>query len=134
MRANSPDVKVYSPVPSDLGNLISGFFLHPSDPSSLDFFLPPSYFSIHCVPVVQRIERRFSKAKTTLLQEFADVISRAQTAAFKRLELLSRSSRVISNAPIFTHPGDTTGDTNFFFSTPMNRNNLQLAQCFFSGS
>ena len=86
MRANSPDVKVYSPVPSDLGNLISGFFLHPSDPSSLDFFLPPSYVSIHCVPVVQRIEQGFPKGKMAFLQEFADVISSEQMTAFKRVE------------------------------------------------
>ena len=38
------------------------------------------------VPVVQRIERGFPKAKTAFLQEFASVISDAQTAVFKRLD------------------------------------------------
>jgi hypothetical protein len=38
------------------------------------------------VPVVQGIEQRFPKVKTPFLQECADVISSAQSAAFKRLE------------------------------------------------
>jgi hypothetical protein len=45
------------------------------------------------------------------LQQFADVVSSAQTAPFKGVELLLRSSRVISTLHIFTHPGDTKGDT-----------------------
>ena len=38
------------------------------------------------VPVVQRIERRFPKAKTAFLQEFADVVRSAQTAVSEYLE------------------------------------------------
>jgi hypothetical protein len=45
------------------------------------------------------------------LHDLADVISSAQTAPFKGVQLLLRSSRVISNLPIFILPGDTTGDT-----------------------
>ena len=41
------------------------------------------------------------------LQGFAGVLSSAQTATFKRVERLSLSSHVITNLPIFTHPGDT---------------------------
>src|SRR5262249_43652893 len=32
---------------------------------------------------------------------------------FKRVDKLLSSSYVITNLPIFMHPGDTTGDTNF---------------------
>ena len=59
------------------------------------------------VPVVQRIEQGFPKGKTAFLQEFAHVITSGQTAVIERVELLLRSSRVISAVPIFTHPGDT---------------------------
>jgi len=52
------------------------------------------------------------------LQEFPGVLSSAQTATFKRDERLSLSSRVITNLPIFTLPGDTTGDTNLHFIAP----------------
>jgi hypothetical protein len=52
------------------------------------------------VPVVQRIEQGFPKAKTAFLLEFAGVIKRPQIAAFKRLELLLLQSSVISNMPI----------------------------------
>jgi hypothetical protein len=38
------------------------------------------------VPVVQRIEQGFPRGKTAFLLEFADVITSAQTAVFKRLE------------------------------------------------
>jgi hypothetical protein len=52
--------------------------------------LPISIQSVYSfqiiVPVVQRIERRFPKAKTALLHEFAQVISSAQTAVSKGVE------------------------------------------------
>jgi hypothetical protein len=38
------------------------------------------------VPVVQRIERGFPKAKTAFLLEFADVSSTEQMTIFKRVE------------------------------------------------
>jgi hypothetical protein len=63
------------------------------------------------VPVVQRRERGFPEVRMAFLQEFAGVLSSAQTATFKRVERLSLSSRVITHLPIFTPPGDTTGDT-----------------------
>jgi hypothetical protein len=65
------------------------------------------------VPVVQRIERRFPNAKAAFLQELADVISSEQMTVFKRVDKLLSSSYVITNLPIFIHPGDTTGGTNF---------------------
>ena len=68
---------------------------------------------LQTVPVVQRIEQGFPKDKTTLLPKSADVISCAQIAAIEPVELLLGSSRVITNLHIFTHPGDTTGDTKF---------------------
>jgi hypothetical protein len=70
-------------------------------------------FSIFSVPVVQRTEQGFPKGKTPLLQRSSAVITSAQTAVFKPIELLLLSSRVIRNLHIFTHPGDTKGDTNF---------------------
>ena len=47
------------------------------------------------------------------MQEFADVVSCAQIALIQRVELSLGSSRVIRNVHIFTHPGDTKGDTKF---------------------
>jgi hypothetical protein len=38
------------------------------------------------VPVVQRIERRFPKAKTPLLHQFADVISDPQLAVIEGID------------------------------------------------
>jgi hypothetical protein len=38
------------------------------------------------VPIVQRTERGFPKAKTAFLLEFADVISSEQMTAFKGVE------------------------------------------------
>jgi hypothetical protein len=63
------------------------------------------------VPVVQRIEQGFPKGKTALLHKSADVITCAQIAVIEPVELLLGSSRVITNLHIFTHPGDTKGDT-----------------------
>ena len=63
------------------------------------------------VPVVQRIEHGFPKGKTAFLHEFARVIRRVQIAVIKRVEQLLRSLRVIRNLHVFTHPGNTTGDT-----------------------
>src|SRR5438046_8316244 len=83
------------------------------------------------VLVVQRIEQGFPKAKRTFLQQFASVMSSAQTAAFKPVEVLLRSSRVIRNLPIFTLPGDTTGDTKtlrpfcYWAATSAHANNLE---------
>jgi hypothetical protein len=68
-------------------------------------------YSFEIVPVVQRIEQGFPNAKTSFLQEFADVVSSAQTAVSEYLEELLRSSRVISSLPIFRQPGDTKGYT-----------------------
>jgi len=78
--------------------------------SSLNPFI--SFFDFP-VPVVQRIEQGFPKGKTAFLQEFADVISSAQTVVSEYLEQLLPSSRVISSLPIFRQPGDTKGDTKF---------------------
>jgi len=69
------------------------------------------FFLDFSVPVVQRIEQGFPKGKTPLLHKSADVVSCAQIAAIEPVELLLRSSRVITNLHIFTHPGDTMGDT-----------------------
>src|SRR6266446_8662270 len=69
------------------------------------------FFFDFSVPVVQRIEQGFPKGKTPLLHRFADVISCAQIAVIEPVELLLGSSRVITNLHIFTHPGDTKGDT-----------------------
>jgi len=69
------------------------------------------FFFDFSVPVVQRIEQGFPKGKRPLLHKSADVISCAQIAAIEPVELLLGSSRVIRNVHIFTHPGDTTGDT-----------------------
>jgi hypothetical protein len=65
------------------------------------------------VPVVQRIERRFPKGNPALLHQFADVVSSAQMTVFKPVEVLLRSSRVITSLHISICPGDTKGDTNF---------------------
>jgi hypothetical protein len=52
--------------------------------------LPISIQSVYSfqiiVPVVQRIEQGFAKAKTAFLQGFAQVISSAQIAVFKPVE------------------------------------------------
>jgi hypothetical protein len=69
------------------------------------------FFLVFSVPVVQRTEQGFPKGKTPLLHCSADVISCAQIAAIEPVELLLGSSRVITNLHIFTHPGDTKGDT-----------------------
>jgi hypothetical protein len=79
-----------------------------SCPSPFNPCILPAYIS---VPVVQRIEQGFPKAKTAFLLEFADVVSSEQVTAFKRVEQLLRSSRVITNRHVSTCPGDTTGDT-----------------------
>jgi hypothetical protein len=71
------------------------------------------FFFDFSVPVVQRIEQGFPKGKRPLLHKSADVVSCAQIAAIEPVELLVRSSRVITNLHIFTCPGDTKGDTNF---------------------
>src|SRR6266436_376898 len=67
------------------------------------------FFLDFSVPVVQRIEQGFPKGKTALLHKSADVVSCAQIAAIEPVELLLRSSRVLSNLQGFTHPGDTMG-------------------------
>src|SRR5439155_21667861 len=76
---------------------------------SSSFILLASAF--RSVPVVQRIERRFPKGKRALLHKSADVVSCAQIAAIEPVEFLLGFSRVITNLHIFTHPGDTKGDT-----------------------
>ena len=63
------------------------------------------------VPVVQRIEQRFPNANTAFLLELAPVVISAQIAISKGVEQFLWSSRVITNLPLFTPPGDTTGDT-----------------------
>ncbi len=77
--------------------------------------LPISIQSVYSfqiiVPVVQRIEQGFPKSKTSFLQKYAGLVSGEQIAVIKRLEYFLLSSRAISNLPIFTRSGDTTGDT-----------------------
>ena len=65
------------------------------------------------VPVVQRIERKFPKGKTSFLQKCAYVLNCAQAALIKHIDYLIALSRAVRNPPIFTPPGDTTGDTKF---------------------
>jgi len=90
------------------------------------------FFLDFSVPVVQRIEQGFPKGKTPLLHQSADVISSAQIAVFKPVELLLGSSRVIRNVHIFTHPGDTNFSTILLARRPCPRtrtavqNNLRL--------
>src|SRR4051812_30841458 len=52
------------------------------------------------LPVVQRTEQGLPDAKTAFLQEFAQVISRAQAAVPKAVEPLFRSSRIITGTRI----------------------------------
>jgi hypothetical protein len=64
------------------------------------------------VPVVQRIERGFPKAKRAFLLVFAPVIGPKQNAASQSLVTTSVSSAVITNAQIFVAGVTQTGDTN----------------------
>jgi len=61
------------------------------------------------------------------LQHFAEVVSSAQIAISQWLDYLLRSSGVISNLPIFTPSGDTTGDTNLCYDSA-NQNPGRLNQ------
>jgi hypothetical protein len=61
------------------------------------------------VPVVQRIERGFPKAKGALLLVFAPLVYRAQNVIRQLVETTSASSAVIMNELILRCPGDTTG-------------------------
>ncbi len=66
----------------------------------------------NAVPVVQRIEQGFPKAKPALLLTFAQVIWRAQYAVWKRLVSSSVSSVVINNPLILWCRVTQMGDTN----------------------
>jgi len=63
---------------------------HGIEPEQRNSILPISIQSVYAspiiVPVVQRTEQGFPKAKTPFLQQFANVISRAQTALCKSVE------------------------------------------------
>jgi len=89
---------------------------HGIEPEQRNSILPISIQSVYAspiiVPVVQRTEQGFPKVKTVFLLESSDVLTSVQNVVFKRLESLLQSSHVISNVPIFTPTGDTTGDTN----------------------
>jgi hypothetical protein len=63
------------------------------------------------VPVVQRIERGFPKAKRTLLPESAPVTVNKQNAVSQLLATTSVSSAVITHAPIFAPRVTQMGDT-----------------------
>ena len=63
------------------------------------------------VPVVQRIEQGFPKAKTAFFQQSANVIRSTQTTRPLNFDSRLLCSSVIRDRLIFKCPGDTTGDT-----------------------
>src|SRR6266436_881304 len=92
------------------------------------------FFFDFSVPVVQRTEQGFPKGKTPLLHKSADVVSCAQIAAIEPVELLLGSSRVISNLHIFTHPGDTKGDTKTNVATTSFLRAFRFGTCYYQSS
>jgi hypothetical protein len=57
-----------------------------SEGAFLPIFIQSVYSFPVIVPVVQRREQGFPKAKTVFLQKFADVVSSSQTAIFREVE------------------------------------------------
>jgi hypothetical protein len=83
----------------------SGVFDHrQSTTRKFCFKIPNRQSKFKTVPVVQRIEQGFPKGKTAFLHSSTGVISHPQASVNEPVDLLLRSSRVITNLRIFTYP------------------------------